>query len=57
MVYDHIKFLAKAMKQSCSTAKSVSLGRIFQRQVTCRTGKTPRELIDVIFSQVKSFII
>ena len=30
-VIDHINFLAKAMKQSCLTAKTVSLGRLYKR--------------------------
>ena len=54
MVIDHIIFLAKAMKQFCLTAKMVSSGRLFENS---RTGKTPWELIDVIPSQEKSFII
>ena len=33
MVINHMIILAKSMKQSCLTAKTTSLGRLFQRVV------------------------
>ena len=54
MIIDRIIFLAKAMKQSCLITKNTPLSRLFQ---SSRTGKTPRELIDVIPNQNNSFII
>ena len=52
MVIDHINILAKTMKQFCLTVKTAS-----SPESSSRTDKTPRELIGVIPSKDKSFIV